>query len=102
MTVCSAIILCRELGISALREWMAQLGLRETVKVGNAGKWKTATQMMAITMLLLLEPGAAVTLVNPATYMPIAKGLLYVSTVLTVTSGSGYLKAAWPALMGKA
>lgn len=30
--------------ISALREWMAQLGLRETVKVGNAGKWKTATQ----------------------------------------------------------
>ncbi|CAM9728601.1 unnamed protein product [Ectocarpus sp. 12 AP-2014] len=102
MTVCSAIILCRELAISALREWMAQLGLRETVKVGNAGKWKTATQMMAITMLLLLEPGAAVTLVNPATAMPIAKSLLYVSTVLTVTSGSGYLKAAWPALMGKA
>lgn len=32
--------------ISALREWMAQLGLRETVKVGNAGKWKTATQVL--------------------------------------------------------
>ncbi|CAM9673494.1 unnamed protein product [Hapterophycus canaliculatus] len=85
---------------------MAQLGLRETVKVGNAGKWKTATQarfscrMIAISMLLLLEPGAAVTLVNPATFMPIAKALLYVSTVLTVTSGSGYLRAAWPALMG--
>lgn len=57
--------------------------------------------MIAISMLLLLEPGAAVTLVNPATYMPIAKGLLYVSTVLTVTSGSGYLRAAWPALMGE-
>lgn len=57
--------------------------------------------MIAISMLLLLEPGAAVTLVNPATYMPIAKGLLYISTVLTVTSGSGYLKAAWPALSGK-
>lgn len=62
------------------------------------GVWE---QMIAISMLLLLEPGAAVTLVNPATFMPIAKGLLYVSTVLTVTSGSGYLKAAWPALMGK-
>ncbi|CAM9520946.1 unnamed protein product [Laminaria digitata] len=101
MTICSVIILCRELGISALREWMAQLGLRETVKVGNAGKWKTATQMIALSMLLLLEPGAVVTLINPVTFMPIAKGLLYVSTVLTVTSGSGYLKAAWPTLMGR-
>ncbi|CAM9327566.1 unnamed protein product, partial [Sphacelaria rigidula] len=45
MTVCSAIILCRELTISALREWMAQLGSRDTVKVGNAGKWKAATQV---------------------------------------------------------
>lgn len=60
----------------------------------------STAQMIAISMLLLLEPGAAVTLVNPATFMPIAKALLYVSTVLTVTSGSGYLRAAWPALMG--
>ncbi|CAM9958767.1 unnamed protein product [Choristocarpus tenellus] len=81
---------------------MAQLGLRETVKVGSAGKWKTATQMVALTMLLLLEPGAKLTIVNPVQFMPVAKGLLVASTVLTVTSGSGYLKAAWPALMGRA
>lgn len=102
MTICSAIILCRELTISALREWMAQLGLRDTVKVGNAGKWKAATQMVAISLLLLLEPGASVTLVPVGTFMPLAKGLLYLSTVLTITSGSGYLRAAWPALMGRA
>lgn len=58
-------------------------------------------QMIALSLLLLLQPGAVVTLVNPITFMPIAKALLYVSTVLTVTSGSGYLKAAWPTLMGR-
>lgn len=58
--------------------------------------------MMAISLLLLLEPGAAVTLLPATTYMPVAKGLLYLSTILTVTSGSGYLGAAWPALMGRA
>lgn len=40
-----AVLACTRPQISALREWMAQLGLRETVKVGNAGKWKTATQV---------------------------------------------------------
>ena len=57
--------------------------------------------MIALSMLLLLEPGAVITLINPVTSMPVAKGLLYVSTVLTVTSGSGYLRAAWPTLMGR-
>lgn len=41
--------------ISALREWMAQLGLRETVKVGNAGKWKTATQASRVFRFSLLD-----------------------------------------------
>lgn len=57
--------------------------------------------MIALSLLLLLEPGAMVTVLNPVTFMPIAKGLLYISTILTVTSGSGYLKAAWPTLMGR-
>ncbi|CAM9365542.1 unnamed protein product [Discosporangium mesarthrocarpum] len=101
MAICTAIILCREIGVSALREWMAQLGLRDTVKVGAAGKWKTAMQMIALTLLLLLEPGALSTVLDPIKFFPLAKGLLVISTVLTVTSGSGYLQAAWPVLMGR-
>lgn len=61
-----------------------------------------AKQMVAICLLLLLEPGAKSTLLPVSTFMPLAKGLLSVSTILTVTSGAGYLKAAWPALMGQA
>lgn len=53
-----ALIICREVFVSALREWMAQRGLSATVKVGNLGKFKTATQMIAIT--LLLDAGPAV------------------------------------------
>lgn len=100
MSVCSCIILCREIGVSALREWMAQIGARGTVKVGMAGKVKTATQMVALALLLLQQPGPSPAILPPI-YFQIGKALMYLSTVLTITSGSGYLAAAWPALTGE-
>lgn len=50
--VASMIVILREVYVSALREWMAGLAARERVAVGAVGKWKTATQMLAIVFLL--------------------------------------------------
>jgi phosphatidylglycerophosphate synthase len=68
-----------------------------------AGKCKTATQMIALTILLLQQPGKGLLLAPPLPPIisTIGQWLMVFSTVLTVTSGSGYLKAAWPALMGE-
>uniref|UniRef100_A0A7S2UZN3 CDP-diacylglycerol--glycerol-3-phosphate 3-phosphatidyltransferase n=1 Tax=Fibrocapsa japonica TaxID=94617 RepID=A0A7S2UZN3_9STRA len=100
VAVPAAIILAREITVSALREWMAGRGERSKVQVGMAGKVKTACQMVSLILLLLAQKGAdcplPVSLLHPA-----ALALLYLSTVLTVTSGWGYLQAAWPALSGK-
>lgn len=52
ITLCTIIIICREITISALREWMASLGRRNSVAVSWIGKWKTTFQMGAIGCLL--------------------------------------------------
>lgn len=71
-------------------------------QVGMAGKCKTAAQMVALSLLLLQQPGASRALRLPELFSVVGKYLMVFSTVLTVTSGYGYLVAAWPALMGKA
>ena len=93
----TAVILAREIAVSALREWMAQRGERDTVQVGFQGKLKTALTMVSLTLLLGVPfDGMLMTpLVN--LYLP-ATLLLYVCTVITVTSGSLYFKAASPIL----
>jgi len=95
----SAIILAREIAVSALREWMAQRGQRDTVKVGYQGKVKTALTMLALTVLLAVpekgvEGDFLLKLLNPGLIM------LYLSTVVTITSGSVYFIAAAPILKG--
>lgn len=97
MTICTAIILAREIAVSALREWMAQRGLRDTVKVGWQGKCKTAFTMMALTALLALPKqfSSNFWLITQKAGM----GLLYASTVLTLTSGAIYFRAAAPILI---
>jgi CDP-diacylglycerol---glycerol-3-phosphate 3-phosphatidyltransferase len=99
-----ALILCRELGVSALREWMAERGQRAVVQVGSLGKWKTAMQMISTCLLMYACPSIAefdidlsLGMSKPALF---SAGLLmlYASTVLTVVSGFQYLKAAWPIL----
>eukprot|EP00613_Pedinella_sp_CCMP2098_P060357 CAMPEP_0171985696 /NCGR_PEP_ID=MMETSP0993-20121228/274487_1 /TAXON_ID=483369 /ORGANISM="non described non described, Strain CCMP2098" /LENGTH=254 /DNA_ID=CAMNT_0012638575 /DNA_START=63 /DNA_END=827 /DNA_ORIENTATION=+ len=101
----AALILCREIGVSALREWMAEQQQRDVVKVSWAGKLKTVTQLIAISILLTTRPSS---LLGPTadSHMSIysaaaAKaGLisLYVATAATIFSGWNYLRAAWPVL----
>lgn len=88
----AAVIIGREIAVSALREWMAELGKRASVAVGMVGKIKTTAQMVSILLLLLRQdvlgfPVQAVGIV-----------LLYVAAVLTLYSMIVYLRAAWRAL----
>lgn len=89
-TLPAAVIICREIVISALREWMAELGKRGTVAVGQIGKVKTALQIIAIVILLFFDPER----------FPIYKNVglfaLYIAALLTLWSMLVYLKAAWP------
>lgn len=86
----SAIIIGREIAISALREWMAELGQGGTVKVQALGKWKTTAQMVAISLMLWREPTFGLPVYT------VGYGLLLVASVLTVWSMFAYLRAAWP------
>jgi cardiolipin synthase len=89
--VIAFIIIGREIAISALREWMAQIGATKSVAVSSLGKVKTAAQMVAIPMLLYGEPmlGVLPTLL-------IGQRLLDVAAVLTLWSMVYYLRKAWP------
>jgi len=88
----TAVIVCREVAVSALREWMGAQGSSDAVAVGWWGKVKTATQMAALLLLLLACPGPLGVL------QPWGLALLYTSAVLACTSASGYVAAAWPLL----
>ncbi len=90
IAIVAAIIIGREIAISALREWMAMLGQRSKVQVALLGKFKTVTQMLAISLLLYGD--------NVGAFPTYDIGLvcLYLAAVLTLWSMVGYLKAAWP------
>lgn len=93
--VAVTIIVGREIAISALREWMAELGERGAVAVGPVGKIKTAVQMIAIALLLYALP------VYGLPTFRIGEIMLYVAALLTLWSMIEYLRAAWPYLMEK-
>ncbi len=95
LSIPAAIIIGREITISALREWMAELGKRATVAVSMLGKLKTVAQMVALVMLLLSE-----TVWGLPVYT-IGLVCLYVAATLTLWSMCLYLWAAWPELTGK-
>ena len=90
-----AIIIGREITVSALREWMAELGQRASVAVRGIGKLKTGTQMTSISMMLWREP-----LFGMLPVYELGYGLLLVASILTLWSMLVYLKAAWPHLTG--
>ena len=94
----ASVILARELAVSALREWMAQIGARDTVKVGWQGKCKTALTMVALTVLLAVPPTAPSSSATRL-LLPTGLALTYAATVLTITSGWVYFAAAAPYLM---
>ena len=83
------VIICREIVVSALREWMAELGKRASVRVGGAGKVKTIVQMAALTMLIWRDPLWGLPIYT------IGLVLLVVAAVLTMWSAAQYLQAAW-------
>lgn len=92
LTVPAAVIVGREIVISALREWMAEIGKRTSVAVGFIGKIKTAVQMLALILLIMCKRRSPDWLVYPGVT------LLYIAAVLTLWSMFMYLKAAWPDL----
>lgn len=99
----SAVILAREIAVSALREWMAQRGLRDVVKVGFQGKLKTAGTMVGLVVLMSAQKPSSDLASALTTLSPFTGGmaLLYLSALLTVTSGSVYFRAAAPVLLEK-
>jgi len=92
LTLSAAIIIGREIAISALREWMSEMGESGTVKVGVLGKFKTIFQMTAISLLLYEHDlfGIPVALIGEM--------LLYLAAALTLWSMWVYLRAAWPVM----
>jgi CDP-diacylglycerol--glycerol-3-phosphate 3-phosphatidyltransferase len=93
-TIPAAIIIGREIAISALREWMSEIGARARVAVSVIGKIKTTAQMVAILLLLYKTPLG----VFPS--HDIGMILLYIAAILTLWSMMVYMKAAWPLLTG--
>jgi CDP-diacylglycerol--glycerol-3-phosphate 3-phosphatidyltransferase len=95
MSLAAAVIIGREIAVSALREWMAQAGSRAKVAVSMVGKFKTTAQMIALLFLLYREPIAGFPTLEVGFW------LLIVAAVLTLWSMSNYLMAAWPDLKGR-
>ena len=89
-TLAACVIIGREIVISALREWMAELGERTSVAVSYIGKIKTAFQMVAITALLAIDPARDGNWLLAVCYL-----VLYTAAVLTLWSMVVYLQAAW-------
>ena len=91
------IIIGREIAISALREWMAQIGASRSVAVHMLGKLKTTVQLVAIPFLLY--DGYLFDLIDTALWGTV---LIWVASVLTVWSMVYYLQKAWPDILDHA
>lgn len=92
LAIPAAIIVGREIVVSALREWMAELGKRTSVAVTMVAKIKTVVQMVALILLMLYLPGGNSWLKIVGSF------LLYIAAALTIWSMVMYLKIAWPDL----
>jgi cardiolipin synthase len=95
--VLSFVIIGREIAISALREWMAQIGASKSVAVSSLGKIKTTAQMAAIPLLLYHD-----VLFGAVDTQFWGSRLLEIAAVLTVWSMFYYLRLAWPLIKEKA
>ena len=90
--VIAMIIIGREITVSALREWMASIGARATVKVQFSGKLKTTFQMFGIAFMVWQEPLFGIDIYR------VGYGLLILAAILTIYSMFAYLRAAWPSM----
>ncbi|MCA0403717.1 MAG: CDP-diacylglycerol--glycerol-3-phosphate 3-phosphatidyltransferase [Proteobacteria bacterium] len=94
ITIPAIVIVGREIVISALREWMAEVGSRASVTVSYIGKIKTTLQMVALFLLIAFNP-------NQSWWGVLGFCLLYVAAILTIWSMIAYLGIAWPELIKK-
>ena len=92
LAIPALVIVCREIVVSALREWMARYSEKRGVAVSFLGKIKTVFQMIAIIVLLASGPDRHA--------LPVILGyiLLYAAAGLTLLSMYQYLRLAWPDL----
>jgi len=93
--IVALIIIGREIAISALREWMAQIGEGKSLAVSVLGKIKTISQMVAIPLLLYHDPIGSFSPIQVGTW------LIYLAALLTLVSMAYYLKVALPQAWGK-
>ena len=89
------VIIGREITVSALREWMAEIGARAEVAVSQVGKFKTTAQMLSIILMLLRDSALGHWVYG------LGLVLLYAAAGLTLWSMVMYLRAAWPSLSGQ-
>lgn len=92
VTIAACIIIGREITISALREWMAELGKRGQVAVSKVGKYKTTAQIIALLFMLYRDS------FHGLPVYAIGVGFLIVAAALTLWSMVVYLRSAWPYL----
>jgi CDP-diacylglycerol---glycerol-3-phosphate 3-phosphatidyltransferase len=88
----AAVIIGREIAISALREWMAGIGQRTAVAVSRIGKYKTILQMTGLTMLLFRDDLFGLPIYQIGIWLTV------IAAALTLISMGLYLRAAWPHL----
>ena len=88
----AAIIIGREITISALREWMAEIGARRKVAVSQLGKYKTILQIVGLSFMLFRVPLLGLPIYN------IGVVLTEIAAAATLVSMVAYLRAAWPEL----
>ncbi len=99
LVLCSIVIIGREIAISALREWMAEIGQRGKVKVSQLAKLKTIVQIVGLSCMLFRWPLP----ILPGFTLPVFEiGLVLtvLAAALTLISAVSYLRAAWPDLRG--
>jgi CDP-diacylglycerol--glycerol-3-phosphate 3-phosphatidyltransferase len=92
MVLTAAVIIGREIAISALREWMAGIGQRTAVAVSRIGKYKTIVQMVGLTMLLFRADLLGLPIYRIGVWLTV------IAAALTLFSMALYLRAAWPHL----
>jgi CDP-diacylglycerol--glycerol-3-phosphate 3-phosphatidyltransferase len=95
LAITSAVIVGREITISALREWMAEIGERTRVSVASLGKFKTVMQIVAIEVLLYQHDLEGLRLFH------VGESLLVIAAALTIWSALVYLRIAWPAMRAR-
>jgi phosphatidylglycerophosphate synthase len=100
LVLCSIVIIGREIAISALREWMAEIGRRGMVKVSKLAKLKTILQIVGLSCMLFrwnlpVLPGISLPVFEIGFVVTI------VAAALTLISAVSYLRAAWPDLRGR-